>query len=160
MLGNLINGLGHGVGGIRSAADLDRLRLLQELAGEFLNLAGERGREEKGLPLTRQELHDLADRGNKSHVEHPVGLIKNKELDVCEGLFPSSNQVEKSTRRGDHDIGPLLERLDLGTLAHTPEDRGHGERHVLGVSTDILLDLDDQLSGRGNDEGADPLGRL
>ena len=158
MLGDLINRLGDGVGGIGTAADLNRLGLLQELTGEFFDLAGERGGEEEGLTLARQELHDLSDRGDKSHVEHPVGLVEHKELDVGKGFFPATDQVEKASRRSHNEIGSLLERLDLGTLADPPVDRGHRERHMLGVGSDILLDLDDQFAGRSDDEGADTLG--
>ena len=76
-----------------------------------------------------------------------------------EGLLPAADQVQESSWSGDYKIGPLLERLDLGTLADATEDRGHRKRHMLGVGSDILLNLDNQFAGRGDNQGADALGR-
>ena len=51
MLGNFVDELRHGLGGVGAAADLDGLRGAQEFAGERLDFLGERGGEEERLAL-------------------------------------------------------------------------------------------------------------
>ena len=158
MLRDLINRLGDGIGGIGTSADLNGLGILQKLPGQLLDLTRQGGREEKGLPFPREQFHDLTDRRNKPHVEHSVGFVEHKELDVSECLLAAADDVEKPARGCDHDVGTLLKRLDLGTLADSAEDGGHGQGKMLGIGTDILLDLDDKLARRGDHQRPDSPG--
>ena len=80
-LGNFVNVLLHGVGRVRPFADLNGLRFVLELVGQFLDFPGKSGRKQKGLPsLFGQSLANPADVGQEAHVEHPVGFIEDKEL--------------------------------------------------------------------------------
>ena len=46
------------------------------------DVAGHRRGEEQRLPLDRQGRGDAPDRVDEAHVEHPVGFVQDKHLDV------------------------------------------------------------------------------
>ena len=79
-------------------------------------------------------------------------------LDAGEVAVAPAHEVQQSARRGDDDVGSPSERLDLGLLAHASEDRGYTEGQVLGIRPDILVDLDHQFAGRGQDQRPDVAG--
>ena len=60
-----------------AAADLDRFRVVQELAGDLLDVGRQRRREEHRLPNFRQRAHDAADLREEAHVEHAIGLVED-----------------------------------------------------------------------------------
>src|SRR6476469_6039687 len=63
--------------------------------------------------------------------------------------------VEKAAGRRDHDLRTGAQRADLRVEADAAID-GRGLDRVLGaVRPDALLDLERELAGRGQDQGAD-----
>ena len=118
--GNLIHRLRYGLRRIGAAADLDRLRLVQELAGEFFNLTGKGGRKEERLPFSGEKFDNLTDCRNKAHIQHAIRLVEHKELNPGKGLFPSTNNVQEATRSGDDKIDTLFQCPNLGFLATPP----------------------------------------
>ena len=56
-------------------------RIMQKALGKLTRLPGQSGREEKGAVLLRQSRDHLLHVSYEAHVEHPVDLIQDEELD-------------------------------------------------------------------------------
>ena len=63
--------------------------------------------------------------------------------------------VEEAAGRRDDDPGAGPEGADLGLEADAAVDRDRADPAVGAVRADALLDLERELAGRGEDEGAD-----
>jgi len=135
--------------------DLDRGRFLEEGLRQALDRIGEGCREEQALTLGREQRDDGANVIDEAHVEHPIGLIEHEELDGTEVDTAAPDEVEQPTRRGDHDLGTGIELAQLVGQARATVYRHRAQRHVDAIRRDALLDLDGQLAGRHQDEGAD-----
>jgi hypothetical protein len=140
--------------------------------GELLDLAGPGGREHERLSVRADLLDDLVDLRLETHVEHAVGFVHDEVGHATEIGLAGLKHVDKTTGRGDDNLGAALEVADLLTLGHATVDtlcawtasgmlryiwqKGatHGipdsrRRAKLGA---LLLDLDRELPGRGEDE--------
>ncbi len=51
-----------------------------------------------------QQLDDPLDVGQEAHVEHPVGLVEDEDLDLAEVGDLLADEVEQAARRGDEDL--------------------------------------------------------
>ena len=71
--------LGRGV----ARRDLDERRVVEEAVGEAADLVREGRREQQVLARRRQDREDLADVADEAHVEHPVGLVEDEDLDAA-----------------------------------------------------------------------------
>jgi len=140
--------------GIRAAPDLDGLRRAEELGGDALDVGRERRREEQRLALARQRAHDAADLRQEAHVEHAVGFIEHRDLDVAERDVAGAHEVEQAAGRGDDDVDAAAHRRDLRGLADAAEDGGAADVDGLAEQADLLLDLRRELARRRDDERA------
>ncbi len=133
---------------------LDRGRVAQQLLGEPSDGLGEGRREEEALSLGRQQADDRADVVDEAHVEHPIGLVEDEELDGAEVDRSPPHEVKEPTRGGDDDLGAGLELTKLigqaGAAVHGHRPQGS----MLAVGLDALLDLDGQLTRWNQDQGA------
>jgi hypothetical protein len=77
-------------------------RIMRVFLGDATGVAIERGREEQRLPLLGARVHDSVDRWAKAHIEHPVGLVEDEDLDLVQGEGAALEQVLEPTR-GRHD---------------------------------------------------------
>ena len=92
--------------------------------GERADLVRERRREQQVLAARRQQREDLADVADEAHVEHPVGLVEDEDLDRARGRScPAPTMVEQAAGRRDDDLGAGAERADLGVEADAAVDR-------------------------------------
>ena len=90
--------------------------------------------------------------GQKSHVEHAVGLVEHEHLDAGQVDDAALAQVVQAARRGDEDVDAAAQLLDLGTVLGAA---GHGEHEVLGLAGDGqagAADLLCELARRAHDE--------
>ena len=92
---------------------------------------------------------------HKAHVQHPVGLVQHKDLEVRQVDMALSDKVVQTARAGDEDVHALSDGLHLRGLTHAAEDDGAAQFEVLAVGVEALADLESQLTGGGEDEGAD-----
>src|SRR4029453_14440571 len=90
--------------------------------GEIPPLAVERGREENRLAGTRQAANDRVDLRAEAHVQHPVGLVEDKDLDLSKRDESALDQILQATRRRDQDLG-ALRPLRLLRERHAAVDR-------------------------------------
>ena len=143
--------LGRGVAG----RDLDRSRVVQETVGQPADLVREGRREEQVLALGREHREDLADVADEAHVEHPVGLVEDEDLDPRQVDGPLAEVIEQPAGRGDDDLGTGPQRADLRIEADAAVDGRRADGVLGAVGPDALLDLERELTGRGEDQGAD-----
>ena len=74
--------------------------------------------------LPGQVLEDAADVGEKAHVEHPVRLVEDEDLDPLQARIRVLEVVEQPARRRDDDVGASAERGLLRPHADTAIHRG------------------------------------
>ena len=128
--------------------------------GERPDLVREGGAEQQVLALARQDFEDAPDVADEAHVEHAVGLVEDEDLDARQVDRALAEVVEQATRRGDDDVDAATQRVDLRREADAAIDGGRTDAAVGAVDADALLDLERELAGRGEDEGADRSARL
>ena len=108
----LLDGLGGGGG----RGDLDARRIAHQIGnGAHGGLVQGRG-EQQGLSIGGRIAYDLADGGQKAHVEHAVGLVQNQDLDLVQHAGALVDEVDQAARRGDQDVAPALEGALLGVV--------------------------------------------
>ena len=96
----LLDALGRG----RHGRHVDAHRIDQDLARQLLDVAGHGGRKEQCLPLLRQLLQNAANVGQKTHVEHAVGLVQHQDLDFVQESGALVHQVNQATGSGDEHV--------------------------------------------------------
>ncbi len=125
--------------------------------GDPADLAVERRGEQQRLAVVRRHPDDPVDDGLEAHVEHPVGLVEDEELDRVERDGAALDQVEQPARRGDEHVrAPGL--LGLRVDADAAVDGGDAEVARLHDAGELVDDLGGELAGRGEDEGGRPGG--
>ncbi len=82
----------------RLALQVDRRRGVEDVARELGDRAGHRGREEEVLPLGGEVPQDALDVGEEAHVEHPVGLVDDEDLQPVELRVAETEVVEEAAR--------------------------------------------------------------
>jgi hypothetical protein len=92
---------------------------------------------------------------DEAHVEHPVGLVEDEDLDVREVERALAVVVEQPPGRGDEDVDAAREPVDLRLHADAAEDDHARELRVLAVGANAFLDLRRELARRRQDEATD-----
>ena len=138
----------------RSAVDAVRHGVVQVALDQLVDRVVERRGEEQSLAVPRGGVEEALHGGQEAEVGHVVGLVEHGDLDVAQAHVALADEVLEATRGRDDDVDPAPQRGDLRVLAHATEDghgaqleRGRERRHGLG-------DLDGQLTGGDQDEGA------
>ena len=139
---------GHGV-------HLDEGGVVQDARRQLLDLLGHGGAEHQVLAHFGQLCDDLLHVMHKAHVQHPVGLVQHEDLDAAEVDEPLPHKVVQAAGAGDEDIDALFDGCHLRGLTHTAENDGVAQGEVLAVHFKALADLQSQLTGGGEDQGAD-----
>ena len=98
-------------------------------------------------------LHDSADLRLETHVEHPIGLIKDKVANVREADAPALDQIHQTTRSGAEEVTPPLNLPQLLVDVSTAVDHGRADPGAVAELAGLVVDLADQLTSRGEDKG-------
>ncbi len=138
-----------------AAGDLDLGGVVEDAPGELADVVGERRREHEVLAPGRQQGEDAPDVADEAHVEHAIRLVEDQDLDRVEPDRAPHGVIEQPAGRRDDDLGAGPKGSHLRLEADTAVDRGGTERAAAAVGADALLDLERELSGRGEDEAAD-----
>ena len=125
------------------------------LACDHPGLAVERGGEEQRLASGGALRDDPVDRGPEAHVEHPVGLVEDEDLNRVEREGAPGEQVlEPPGGRDEHvragGVPRLLDEADAAVDGRDPE------RACVGDLPDVLDDLGRELAGGCEDERRRP----
>jgi len=127
---------------------------VQELAGEALDLGRHGGREEQRLPREGNELADALDVRNEAHIEHPVGLVDDEELDSREQQLAALDMVEQPARCRDQHIGAARDLEVLVAEGDASDEERDRKLVIDAIFGEGFLDLGRKLTGRLDDEGA------
>ena len=151
---DLEQGLGDGFRRRRLARHFDANRAGQEHVGDALDLGRHGGREEQRLPGERRQLKNALDIGDEPHVQHPVGLIDDHDLDACQQQLAALEMIQQAARRGNQHIDAPVDQLVLLTKADTANQQRLGQLGVFGIGVEILGHLRRQFARRRQDQAA------
>ena len=105
------------IGDVAMAALLADRRDAQRVALVALGQRDDRPRhgrrEEQGAPLRRGRVEDLLEILAKAHVEHLVGLVEHRDLELGEVERAALEMVAQPPRRADDDMGAVREAAAL-----------------------------------------------
>src|SRR5450759_867865 len=156
-----------GVDRLRDAHGGERLPLhvhgdgvLQQLLRELRDRRRHRGREEERLAVLGKVPEDAADIGQEAHVQHPVRLVEDEDLDARELRVAEAEVVEKAARRRDDHVDAAPERVLLRAHSDAAENGRAGKRRVDRERLEVLVDLRRQLARGREDERARRAARL
>ena len=144
--------LGDGVGGAGRRRYLDDLGVRDELVAEGLDIVGQGGREEQCLAKRRQQADNALDIRDKAHIEHPVGLVDDENLHICQQHLAALEMVEQPARRGDQHIDPLVESRVLVGKADPADQKRHRQLVIGAEFLEGVGHLRGKLAGRGQDQ--------
>lgn len=136
------------VGGLTHASDLDDLWIMKELPDQFADFARHRRAEHHRLPLGGQMSRNPLDVVDESHVEHAIGFVKDKHLNLIEANELLTDQIQQATGRGDHDIDAAAQCVGLPVLTHPAEDGRDPDVDVASVCIKTLGDLQREFARR------------
>jgi hypothetical protein len=126
--------------------------------GDVHDLPGDSGGEESQvLPLVHlvQQAGHVMD---EAHVQHPVRLVQHHGLRRVHPDGAALHVVGKPSRRGHHDLGVLLQRVDLPADGGAAIEAHRPHAGLEGCQVPNLVgDLDGQLPGGGQDYRLDAL---
>lgn len=99
-------------------------------------------------------LDDAANLGLETHIKHAIGLVKDKILDVAEGDATTLYEVDQSAGGSNKKIAPALDLAELRAYIGTTVDNARADPRTVGELAGLIVDLRDQLTGGGQDEGS------
>ena len=91
----------------------------------------------------------------EAHRQHLIGFVQDDRLDAIEAGCTTLHEVDEATRSGDDDLYTTAKRADLCLdrgASVDGEDAYRGE--VLAIGREVVSDLQTELAGRAEDEGA------
>ena len=130
-------------------------RIVQQTLGKTVDTIGHGGREEKGLLLGRELGQEAFDVMDKSHVEHTVGLIKNKVANIVEADKALRHQVEQTSGSSRQDVRPGTKFIGLRLLFHSAEDNRVAQGRIACIVRQRFINLNRQLPGWSQDKRTD-----
>ena len=149
--------LGNVLRGRSDTSDGQEDVVLQEVAGEHLDVAREGGTEHEGLSVLDVwhilTLDNAANLWLETHVQHAISLIEDKVLDVAEGDAATLDQIDETTRGSDKKIASALHLAELGTDIGSTVDNTWLDPGSVGKLAGLLVNLGDQLAGWSQYEG-------
>ena len=112
------------------------------------------GGEQHPLPAGRGRVEQLGHGGQEAQVGHVIGLVQDGDLDLGEAGRAAVDQVDEPAGRGDHDVHPAGELVDLPAHRGTAVDGGDPDAEPAAQRGEHLGDLPGQFPGRDQDEPA------
>ena len=104
------------------------------------------GREKQRLPFSGNRRNDLFNSRQKAHVQHAVGLVKDKEPDTAQFQQLAADEVQQPARSRDQYLGACPDGLKLPLFVESAHDQCGTYAGVHCQSGKGLLDLDGKLS--------------
>jgi len=155
---NVLNLLGDVLRGRSDTSNREEDILLEEVAGEHLDITGEGGGKHESLTASSWghvlALDDTTDLRLKTHVQHAISLVKDEVLDVLEGDAASLYEVDETSRSGNKKIASALDLAELGADVGTTVDNTWADPRTVGELASLVEDLGDKLtSGCENERG-------
>ncbi|MPM34526.1 hypothetical protein SDC9_81112 [bioreactor metagenome] len=89
------------------------------------------------------------------HIQHHIGFVQDKEIDLVQFDVTLSDQVQQSAWRRHKDIRSAFQRGCLRILRNTAKNDLDLQWKVFCVNLEAFPDLQGKLTGRGKDQGFD-----
>lgn len=134
--------------------DLVHGSIHEELVNEREHGLVERCREEELLTTLLRHAQDALHRLEEAEVAHLVGLVKDGDADVREIEMSLAFEVFDTARRADDDIDTATKGSHLTLLRDAAIHLGREQTHGAGNRLDRAVDLEGELTRRGDDERA------
>ena len=109
------------------AADLHLRGIAERPACKLLDLGGKGRGEEERLAVGRALLDDPPDVRQEAHVEHPVDLVQDEDIDLVERAVALLEVVEKPAGCRGQDVHAAPQVRGLLAVANAPVDDGDPE---------------------------------
>ena len=150
-----IDALIHAVRGHLLGFDVHSDRPGRPLARQVDDVLRKGRREQQGLAIVfaRGLTHDTFYLGDKTHIQHAVGLVEDEHLDMIEMQVAPARKVQEPARRGHHQIDELaIEALELLLVIHAPDQCDGVETRVFAEVRGIRGDLHHQFARRRDNQ--------
>src|SRR5690606_10177897 len=106
------------------------------------------GREEQRLPGEGNEFADALDIRDKAHIEHPIRLIDDEDLNTSQKQLAAFEMVEQPARRCDENVCTALKLLLLLVERYAADEQRNIQPVILAVFDEIFFDLRGEFSRR------------
>src|SRR5437667_6331671 len=123
---------------------------------ERLDLRSHRRGEEEGLSLPWEGVDDPPDIREETHVEHPIRLVEDKDLEPTEVDVAAGHMIEETAWRRDDDVDARTQGVFLRGHSDAAIDRVAVDSGALRKPAEGDLDLGRELARRRQDEGPCP----
>ena len=130
------------------ACHLDRHGIVQKTFRQFSYLGRKRGRKKKILPFFRKQIHDPLQIRQKTHVQHPVGLIQYKNMRLSQIDISLLDMIKQTSGRRDQDFGTCTQYIRLRRHIYPAENNRHTQAGIFRILSDIFIDLIGQFARR------------
>lgn len=145
--GDGVEGVADG-GGDFLACDGDFDGVVQAPAGEAGdNFRHGGGEEERLAAFPGAEADDLADGGQKPHVEHAVHFVEDEGFDAAESHGGAVEMVDEASGGGDDDVGSVFQVFGLLSIADASVEESYLEPGELGVFAEGFRHLVGEFAG-------------
>ena len=140
--------------GLRTG-DFDQFRFAQQFAGEFLDFAVQRCREQHGLAGCRGFGGDTTDRLDEAHVKHAVGFVQHQQFEARKIHLALIDEIDQAARGCNQHVERLFQQTALFRIRHAAEHRtGTHMAGEFAVFVDRFGDLHGEFAGRGQHQHA------
>ncbi|MNS70764.1 hypothetical protein D3C72_1041120 [compost metagenome] len=156
-VGREVDALAHARGGDGLGFDHQLLRLVHVLIGQLEHAVAQGGAEQQGLAggALRHAAQQEADVLDEAQVEHAVGFVEHADFaGVQRHHLVLLDVVDQAAGGGDDHVHALLQDLALLVVIHATVDQREAQAEVGAELDRILVDLDGQFAGRGEDQRA------
>ena len=143
---------GRAVPGDALGMDLDPRRVAQVALGDARDGGRDGRREERGLALGRRRRQDGLEILGEAHVEHLVGFVEDRDLDLVETQAAALQVVDRAPGRGDDDVHAAPQAAELLTDGLAAIDGQDAGPELPAVLVERLGDLHRELARRDQDE--------
>ena len=158
MVFNILNLLGDVLGSGADTSNTEEDVVLQEVASEHLDIAGESGREHEGLACGGAwhvfALDDTTNLGFETHIQHAISLIENEVLDIGERDSSTLDEIDETTGSSGEKITSFLDLAELLVDVGTTIDDSRADPGAVRELASLLVDLRDQLTRGREDQGS------
>ena len=141
------------------AGNFNQLRVLQELAREFLDFRRERRREHEALNRFRNQVEDPGNIRQESHIEHTVGFIEHNDLNLGEIHSLLLDVIKQTSRSSSQHLNAAAKHIALRADINTAIHHADPESSLRRISNEIFIHLIREFAGRGKNQGPDGVSR-
>ena len=147
-------------GRLAGVADRDANGVHEVLVDEVGDGGLDGGREEQRLTNGGEKAHDALDGGQEAHIEHPVGFIKDEQVDRIQANQAAFDKIAEAARGGNNDLDTALDVGKLRTFTEAAYDDCGTDTGAGGQFVERLRNLHREFASGAQDKGLGAFGRF